>query len=449
MDEWIEILNNQSATDSELAFFSLSSKCKVLFNILYNELERVGRDKFKTLILVQRRKVAQILSILINQSPLPLIADFLVSSISKGGGMNCKICPSQQKERLSRFYINDAKNEDRIDILVATSLLEEGIDIPSCKLVIKFNETMSSKQDVQCKGRARHAMSRYIHLIHEKDELRQTEKLKKYKDFQEKVVEVNDDDKKEKEATNSLFDVKDNDILDAKAFDRGLFVEETEAFLVEKCALTKLHEIYNRHDFELNCDVPWESFAESPFSKQNFEQSIYSGICGLWKINEYDMQYLSSKSCRSKINDINDGKRLTIKRMRNSDDTMEGTFYITNDEYEENYQQYRIQRRENERKRKKNRFNSSMNYQRAESPELPDKFGEVEIMYKDFETVHIEFTDITKDNNEMKNVFVGKISEDRNNIKVTNDKDQVIISLSKLENVTSLNKDPNAFACNC
>ncbi len=34
------------------------------------------------------------------------------------------------------------------------------------------------------KGRVRHRKSRYIHLIHENDERRQTEKLKNYKKFQ-------------------------------------------------------------------------------------------------------------------------------------------------------------------------------------------------------------------------------------------------------------------------
>ncbi len=59
--------------------------------------------------------------------------------------MNAKISSPQQKDRLNRFYITDDSDDDRIDILVATSLLEEGLYVPSCKLVIKFNETVSSK----------------------------------------------------------------------------------------------------------------------------------------------------------------------------------------------------------------------------------------------------------------------------------------------------------------
>ena len=394
-------------------------------------MERIGRDKFKTLILVQRRKVAQILSILINQSPLPLIADFMISSISKGGGMNAKILPSQQKERISRFHITDSKNEDRIDILVATSLLEEGIDIPSCKMVIKFNETMSSKQDVQCKGRARHKDSRYIHLIHEKDELRQTEKLKNYKNFQEKVTEINGDKDNKKKKDLSLFDIDDDFVLNAKTFDRGLFIQETEAFLVEKCALTKLHEIYNRHDFELNCDVPWESFAESPFSKHNFKQFEYGGICGIWKMQQYDI-------------------RLTIKRMRNSDDTMEGVFYITNDEYEEEYKQYRIKRKENDSKRWKKKHDEAVNFERAQSPELPDRFGEIHIKYRDVNTVEVKFIETEQKADAEKIIFIGKISKDRNNIKLMKNKDENdVVLLSKLKNVDKLNQDPNAFACNC
>ena len=107
----MQTLNNQRAVESELGYLSLSPKCIALLHVLLNEVNRVGHDEFKTLVLVQRRKVAQILSVLINQSPLPIMADYLISSVSKGGAMNAKMTSSQQKDHLSRFHITDSNDE--------------------------------------------------------------------------------------------------------------------------------------------------------------------------------------------------------------------------------------------------------------------------------------------------------------------------------------------------
>ena len=91
LEQRMRSINNQRAIESELRYFSLSPKCIVLLNVLQNKVHRVGHDNFKTLVLVQRRKVAQILSVLINQSPLSIVADYLISSVSKGGAMNAKM----------------------------------------------------------------------------------------------------------------------------------------------------------------------------------------------------------------------------------------------------------------------------------------------------------------------------------------------------------------------
>ena len=81
LEQRMRSINNQRAIESGLRYF----------NVLQNKVHRVGHDNFKTLVLVQRRKVAQILSVLINQSPLSIVADYLISSVSKGGAMNAKM----------------------------------------------------------------------------------------------------------------------------------------------------------------------------------------------------------------------------------------------------------------------------------------------------------------------------------------------------------------------
>lgn len=54
-----------------------------------------------------------------------------------------------------------------INCLFATSVAEEGLDIPDCNLVIRFDLYTTLIQYIQSRGRARHKNSRYIHMCEE------------------------------------------------------------------------------------------------------------------------------------------------------------------------------------------------------------------------------------------------------------------------------------------
>ena len=51
------------------------------------------------------------------------------------------------------------------NLLVATSVLEEGVDIPQCNLVVRFDEPTEYRSYVQSKGRARAAAAHYLMLV--------------------------------------------------------------------------------------------------------------------------------------------------------------------------------------------------------------------------------------------------------------------------------------------
>lgn len=69
--------------------------------------------------------------------------------------------------------MNDFKT-GKFNTLITTAVLEEGIDIGKCNLVIRFNEPVTFREFVQSKGRAR-AKGSYFVLIH--DHLKEIEKL--------------------------------------------------------------------------------------------------------------------------------------------------------------------------------------------------------------------------------------------------------------------------------
>ena len=65
------------------------------------------------------------------------------------------------------------------NVLVSTSVVEEGLDVPSCNLVIKFDFPTSYRSYIQSKGRARKAGSQYLLMVEEGDGT----KLASYEDY--------------------------------------------------------------------------------------------------------------------------------------------------------------------------------------------------------------------------------------------------------------------------
>jgi endoribonuclease Dicer len=51
-----------------------------------------------------------------------------------------------------------------VNCLFATSVAEEGLDVPDCNLIIRFDLYSTLIQYIQSRGRARHTNSRYIHM---------------------------------------------------------------------------------------------------------------------------------------------------------------------------------------------------------------------------------------------------------------------------------------------
>lgn len=71
----------------------------------------------------------------------------------------------RQEEVLKRFRMHDC------NVLIGTSILEEGIDVPKCNLVIRWDPPTTYRSYVQCKGRARAIPAYHIILVAPKLEL--------------------------------------------------------------------------------------------------------------------------------------------------------------------------------------------------------------------------------------------------------------------------------------
>lgn len=54
---------------------------------------------------------------------------------------------------------------NQVNLLIATDVVEEGIDVPKCSTVIRFDITKTVRSNVQSRGRARQTNSKFIIML--------------------------------------------------------------------------------------------------------------------------------------------------------------------------------------------------------------------------------------------------------------------------------------------
>ncbi|KAK2825831.1 hypothetical protein Q5P01_020045 [Channa striata] len=119
------------------------------------------------IIFVERRYTAVVLNRLIKEAgkqdpELAYISSNFITghSIGKNQPRNkqMEVEFRKQEEVLRKFRAHET------NLLIATSIVEEGVDIPKCNLVVRFDLPTEYRSYVQSKGRARAPVSNYIML---------------------------------------------------------------------------------------------------------------------------------------------------------------------------------------------------------------------------------------------------------------------------------------------
>jgi endoribonuclease Dicer len=137
--------------------------------------------KSKAIVFVQRRVtawyLAEMLCMVNELAEMELEFGKLIGYSANAqtlGGIQMSI--SQQRESVRRFKFGE------INVMIATSIAEEGLDIPACDLVVRFDNVSNNLRSyVQSKGRARQKDSKFIMLVprelreETKDEIRDFE----------------------------------------------------------------------------------------------------------------------------------------------------------------------------------------------------------------------------------------------------------------------------------
>ena len=131
---------------------------KVLLLLRYLALTFEKPTDTKCIIFVKRRNTARLLRSLLNHlGTLHLRPETLTGS-GDGAVGDVKMSFRQQILTLLKF------RKGEVNCLIATSIAEEGLDIPDCNLILRFDLYDTVIQYIQSRGRARHANSKYLHF---------------------------------------------------------------------------------------------------------------------------------------------------------------------------------------------------------------------------------------------------------------------------------------------
>lgn len=192
----------------------ISPKVQRLINFLIDE---VGPD-FTGLMFVKTRATVAVLAHLL--SIHPVLRDLLRVSTFVGTSSSTKRKSSITElsdVRLQRETLDDLRYGRR-NLVIATTVLEEGIDVSACNAVICFERPANLRSFIQRRGRARKSGSKFVIMQEEND----TVPVSGWQELEEDMKQVYMDDMR------SLQEVRDLEALDED--NRCFQVETTGSF---------------------------------------------------------------------------------------------------------------------------------------------------------------------------------------------------------------------------
>lgn len=143
------------------------------------------------IIFVERRTTAALLTKLLKQKSrddpdLKHIKCEYIVGHNMGKGVTyvrreAHMSVKKQNEILEKF------RKEKLNLLVATSVVEEGVDVPKCNLVVRFDFPQNLRSYIQSKGRARAKESTYLILIEKEKEAEVRSQLWDYQELEKEL----------------------------------------------------------------------------------------------------------------------------------------------------------------------------------------------------------------------------------------------------------------------
>ncbi|XP_011632113.1 endoribonuclease Dicer isoform X1 [Pogonomyrmex barbatus] len=170
----IEMKNH---TELERLYKFCSTQIHKVFEILLNNNNEINKQnesseqKFCCIIFVKERFMTQVIYHILKKLSKHderysfLKPDYIIGFQNNPYKQSREVAciANWNKAALHRFKTGSA------NCIVATDVVDEGIDIPTCTLIVRYDLPMDFRGYVQSKGRARHSKSHYIILMPDDD----------------------------------------------------------------------------------------------------------------------------------------------------------------------------------------------------------------------------------------------------------------------------------------
>ncbi|TBU24821.1 hypothetical protein BD309DRAFT_1080474 [Dichomitus squalens] len=142
------------------------SWCSPKVKVLAEELFSRYTSTFQGIVFVEQRHIATCLASMLRRIPFLVHTIKCEPLVGHGSGAVAKshlkgMAMRNQRDTVQLF------RERRLNLLVATSVAEEGLDFPACDLVIRFDPVQHMVGYLQSRGRARHKTSTFIIMVQE------------------------------------------------------------------------------------------------------------------------------------------------------------------------------------------------------------------------------------------------------------------------------------------
>lgn len=135
----------------------LSPKLRALIDVISEN----HTPALQAIVFVQQRQVAYCLARVMNM--IPALQDKVKCDALTGGNESSFSLSTDWKQVIDSF------RRKELNLLFATSVAEEGLDFPSCDLVIRFDELTSIDAYIQSRGRARNPSSAFVLMLQSGD----------------------------------------------------------------------------------------------------------------------------------------------------------------------------------------------------------------------------------------------------------------------------------------
>ncbi|KAI2737100.1 hypothetical protein DTO013E5_2339 [Penicillium roqueforti] len=203
----------------------------IKLEMLLNYLEKMDRPGFSGLLFVKQRATVSVLARILSLHPKTRDRFQCAAYVGWASDKNRKGCLGDLLHRDMQRNTLDEFKAGRKNLIVATDVLEEGIDVSACSLVICYDKPANLKSFVQRRGRARHRESTYAVMISNEDELLS---LQKWQELEQAMIKAYQDDERQRREAYAIEDTEEH-------VNETLWVEKTSALLTADDALQHLH----------------------------------------------------------------------------------------------------------------------------------------------------------------------------------------------------------------